>query len=837
MTELPASEATQLALAYFQTPDHTFWHWADDGAVVEWRHPIPSATICYREELQAVLDAMVADSLPPLSAVLLLLAACADTWPPTAPSVALFRTIKQLQTDLATEQELLEYKATAIGFLQLVHELPRELRTGPAKLRLVQEVLLGGPAGDPTELADARPTSMPGRRLLALAEWTSGRLDMALRSFGPPLTPELLRDELYRFTQAQQRFPTTEALALLLRTGLTDLPQPLPELPTPLPEPEPTDLLDQLGEDPRTYGLALLTRRLTAALRIPLHTHAASEQPLGGVADISNRGSFDRLLLSELAQDDLMLLARLAGNEALYLRREAPPTPDVRPQVVLLDTTLRLWGVPRVFGLAAALAWTRQARQPKQPTPVAAYALGGNEATDLDLTSFDGVTQALTQLDVAPHAGPALLEFVHSPEAAGADCLLVTAAELLALPAFAAALAEVRPRLRYLLTVDRSGELQLYEYQGGQRQLLGTTRYDLDALLFAPMPARRGPRYPARPGEPAYLAQEPAPLFFPSASLKVSPKTAIYHPKLGLLGISEQQRVLFYPSREFGAQELRPCIEAGQYHFGHDDAATVYVLVHAGSQLFFYAFATDSGEVERAEVEEPRLLNQPLAAVNFLAGCFYLRFDRSPGQPIDVTVFDCHRRQVVVRHQGPFPAPATYGMNASRGQLKQHVNNGYSVLQNVHRMGLSPTGELALDGRALHLWHRTSDRSAHLKLRFLAPDEQAQHGVERDQPVNIFDNPQLWLGQFTWPDGSTAWVDSRGLLHLRSADARLPQVTVVLVVDQATAAWAADGTVCGPDYFTGLTPHRRLPAPQFYQQYLQPFIDQLLLQAQPQRQL
>ena len=41
-------------------------------------------------------------------------------------------------------------------------------------------------------------------------------------------------------------------------------------------------------------------------------------------------GDFDRLLVSELAHDDLTLSVRIALNEALYLRREAPAR-DPRP--------------------------------------------------------------------------------------------------------------------------------------------------------------------------------------------------------------------------------------------------------------------------------------------------------------------------------------------------------------------------------------------------------------------------------------------------------------------------------------------------------------------------
>ena len=76
----------------------------------------------------------------------------------------------------------------------------------------------------------------------------------------------------------------------------------------------------------------------------------------GGVADITNRGPLDRLLLSELAHDDLTLAARVALNEALYLRREPPMREPPGALGLLLDSGVRLWGIPRVLATAVALA-------------------------------------------------------------------------------------------------------------------------------------------------------------------------------------------------------------------------------------------------------------------------------------------------------------------------------------------------------------------------------------------------------------------------------------------------------------------------------------------------
>ena len=97
-------------------------------------------------------------------------------------------------------------------------------------------------------------------------------------------------------------------------------------------------------------------RELLAALRLPRPLVVREDLPIGGVADLTNRGDLDRLLLSELAHDDLTLATRVALNEALYMRREPPLGEPPRTLWLLLDSGVRLWGWPRVFATAAALA-------------------------------------------------------------------------------------------------------------------------------------------------------------------------------------------------------------------------------------------------------------------------------------------------------------------------------------------------------------------------------------------------------------------------------------------------------------------------------------------------
>jgi hypothetical protein len=52
-----------------------------------------------------------------------------------------------------------------------------------------------------------------------------------------------------------------------------------------------------------------------------------------------------------------------------------------------------------------------------------------------------------------------------------------------------------------------------------------------------------------------------------------------------------------------------------------------------------------------------------------------------------------------------------------------------------------------------------------------------------------------------WSDGSRAWLDSRGLLHLRSSNPSIPEISLVLNSSGPLAAWCSDGLRYGPAFF------------------------------------
>lgn len=815
----------RLGFEYFNPPKPCFWRWAETESIIEWQN---STTICYREELEHVLRSLVGTGLPPLASALLLLAACADTWPNEMSSVALRRlphTVPEGPND-PHSGVLEQYVSKTLQFMELVRALPAALRQAEPKIHLFKSVFDAQAPRVNVELSGP-----------VLDEWSSGRLDDMLRRFGNNVaTRRGLQNDLNCFVQALKRFPTTEALALHLRTGLDKLPEP--ETPAPEIPNQPLDLFERLAQDPRTAGLARLAQHLGAALRIPMHTQGASDQPLGGVSDVTNRGNFDRLLLSELAHDDLSLMARLVNNEALYLRREEPPRQDARPRFILLDTTLRMWGVPRVFALAAALAWARSSRQVRPPVPVAAVGLGGKAFSALDLESFEGVVAALELLDVAPHGGVALQAFARAAQTqAAADTMLITDAQLLHQPEFALALAEAKPALRFLLTVDRSGELQLYEYQNGHRVPISAARYDLEELLFkASAPARRLPPISVSGiTTPAFLQQVPAPLYFPTVGLRVLTSNTYFPRHIGVLSVTSVQRMLYWPRDKYGAQEVLPVIEDGNYSFG-DDERTVYVLVSSQSQLVFYALTVDTGAVVRVDLSAEIPSGIAPTKVLYISGYFYLWFPARTTDPrnilvASITVFDCKRQQIAARGNTNWPNGQAATLNHQH--VKQLINNGYNVLQRVTKVGLTDAGELLIEGQELRVVSNSGTLAHELRLRSKRPESQVRVLAQvSTETFALTANKRLPFRLFRWPNGSEAVLDPRGLLHLRSANASVPEITLVLIINQPIAAWVADddsvcGTVCGSTYFTGPNPSRQMAVPEFYRQYIQRFIDHL----------
>lgn len=426
MSTLPT--ALECAWLWASPPLDTFWWWSDDHESIEWDDKTDGErTLLLRAELLAFVRHRVAAGLglPPLQLVVVLMALLRDRerFARVLPNV-----------DLPATESL----------WQRVRHAPQ------LRVHLIDAATWCAKTNSPefaAQVATALAVELPQDHL-APRDFRALSLAEAV---------ELLRLGL--------RAVTEERLELWARTGLAELPEPAA-----LPSPPPRDgreLLASLAADPELGGLVGVVRQLQAALRLPSRALRRDEQATDGFVGVGNRGPLDRLLPSELAHDDDVLAVRIATNEALYVQREAPPRRPRARRRILLDDGVRLWGTPRVLGIAVALAL--QASAPRD-LEVEVWRQDDGRLVRIGLGSRDELVQQLARLDRRLDVRTVLPQFwagdAASPQRADEhdEAIVVAHAASVADPEFVGRAEALRPRQRrHLVTVDEFGACTLVE--------------------------------------------------------------------------------------------------------------------------------------------------------------------------------------------------------------------------------------------------------------------------------------------------------------------------------------------------------------------------------------
>ena len=800
-TEL--TPALKAAVAYFRPPDAYFWRWADDGQVIEWKD---GSTLCYREEVVGLLMQFSPLELPPLGSVLLVLAACQpEQQAKISGSLAeVHRLLADNPVNTSDEHTLVLLSQVAVTFTEVISRLPVAYRTGNRRLPLLACIF----ENTKNRLSEQQSSDV-------LWEFNSGAADELVFHKSRGLTVAYFTKDLTCLAENFKYFSDTQTLENKLRTGLATPPQPADLT---LPEADTRPLFDILADDPQTAPLARLARHLLAALRIPLHAQGSHDLPIGGVSDLTNRGTLDKLLLSELAYDDLTLTARLANSEALYLRREEPPAPLSEKRVILVDTTIRLWGTPRVFALASALGCLPYQKPFKQ---VQAFALAGTTHKALDLTSKDGILNALEYLDPALDCTIALESFFQKiRQKDDTEYIFITEEAHANTADFQLWLHSAETPLRFLITVNREGNLKLYECRKGKVKLVSQSLADLDALLF-PVQKPTQAQIAFSEDVPAFWRQPHAPLLFPTPSFRLSPVNTWVNEDKSVLCITQTQRVLYWKAKNKGATELLSFIEEGNYCFGSDQEDRVFIVVHNANQKLFklykinfrtgestvYDFSAKISAVE--EVVFDRKLAKGYAFYVRAAGKWH-GIDSSNGLLIFQTA-----------DLLPGFQPSQLAVEKiDFSEVKKHINNGYSTLSRVKHVYFNAAGRLCFDKYELS--------EAGLELRLLKSNPKAHQVAVSEEDVTLKGLPNHPFRAFTWKEGSRILVDSKGFFHFKSSDPSLPEFTLTALVSKQLTGWTVGGFVSGNLCFVLSDQESLIYYTTFYENYIRRFINIIL---------
>ena len=888
----------------------SFWVWSDGGDVLTLRS---GNTIAFRAEVVEVLRPLVPHGFPHFDAIVLFLAACRSASQIGEREIEIHRVLPSL-TD--SERRNWRYRDLLVA-LEAVGSISSEVRctlAGKKELAamLFETAYIAEPEESAAAILHALERGLPREMYGARHSRTAGEPDMLSR-----LAP----------LAAGAHRVAPDRLDLRRKTGLEQLPEPEPVDSSP-PE-SLRALLERLKTDEELGGLARLARSLLAALTLPRAVSEHEDLPLGGVSDITNRGPFDRLLVSELAHDDLTFTVRVALNEALYLRREAPPHVPPRRRVVLIDCGLRMWGLPRVFATAAAMALA-VSRNPNADTKV--YRPRGPHLDVVDLATREGLVKHLAALEPESHPGESLAVFRRlvndeaNDEKAVNEAVLITCDEVLEDKVFQQRLAESELPALYLLSVSRSGQLRMARRGPSGTKVLREIRCSLDDIL-----APRKEITPLRdnkcdPALPAILRIQPFPL---RLTHPIDPQRLWGDADSGGLYVTTDKRLMYWDKRGQGARQISDTIPAGkllwhdsgaaaqtmstavigrlmpgELHILHVDRESgVYiahsillrarnprgVAVHAGALFVIFAdqievyslgdgqwidtrgvpasmrwlrdrfFASPegwyalsfngttaqfeqvcdattrpelalislfdsvgvdgpAGVTSRGEICRIEMRSNPLLSRGKHLWTHVLNAGRlPPGGPFRVAAIAADGQRIIL-------SPLTRSAGRPSNWLidLRAVDPVLSYSEPATALAANLVGAISnrtlrnkfmsifVDGTVLVLeakksrnlcrieWD-SSNRRIHMKIVLAKSEGQRKSFTETPGPQ--------WTGYklsvAEWDDGSRAYLDSRGLLHLKSSDPTIPELTLVLC-DGTMAGWCADGRMFGPAYFTGI---------------------------------
>ena len=875
------------AYAYVRPTPTSFWSWGDEGRVLLWAD---GRTVAFLPEVHAAAQRLRSVGLPPFGSMVLALAGMRDTW--AADESQRSALTGYVKTALSPGGELpgiiQDLLRDACARLDALAALPEELRKGAEARALLVEMLFEGVP------PMVKPASM-GPLIEMLAQRVP---DLATDESPPPNLHAAEALAILKSLAAGRRLLDAEAIRLRQRTGLEQAPA--------APEIHVSDLvrglLNELRGDPQLGGLAKLARAVLAVIATPRRLVPETELPLGGVSDITNRGPLDRLLLTELAHDDLTLAVRVALNEALYLRRESPRSPQAFTRAVLLDCGIRLWGLPRVFSTAVGLAVA--ATTPKEAS-LTVWSAHRDTLIPVDLTTHDGLLAHLERLEPEPHNGaalPALAARLKEVPEQRSETILVTHPDAAADAEFQQAVqaAELYPYL--LATVAGSGRFALEACSSAGRKPLAEAVLKLNDILAAP--AEQPPLVDARDDLPAFFRLPSSPFHLPvTADLRhavssprhglvaLSLRTLMYWPALGRahkfraaaplpsgtfvgLGIFEDEaaavaliwepvdkvlhcavadlkshqlvprRIFGLPAEPLGVGGHRGCILI--LHSGRVAAYSLNLCVHIASKTFPAEY----------RIVGARFLQRPDGTVLAIAcdGTGIQLID-VPLAPAPIAVFDR------IGVEGPLALYPDGSVRNSAGEMLvppaalvrpllrfscRVSNNGTRLIAdflcptdavahcldlaaphpkwqplgkvNRDRFLLGPQADFAVDRRISlrrHIQGICVNRANNLTL--ISRRNKAvvlAAAVPRLVPAGRYAGDAKHYLSFKelgtpaasatgllvaeWPDGSRAWMDRRGILHLRSSDPAIPELSVLLADASASmTAWTSDGKTYG----------------------------------------
>lgn len=781
----------ELDTNYFQAKSNYFWLWDDKADFIQLNNNL---TICYREELINILENLAENGFPSLSCLLLVILACQDKWKKKENYISVFeKIIDSLSNEEFTfNKRFLKHQLNqTIKLLDMVNDLPVKLRSDSAKIYLITEIFSGNNlkiSGNKTKFL--------------ITQLSSNKFDSIILKIESKITLEEFESDLSQIQKVLEKFSNSKELENFLKAGVKKIPK---KIDLEVDKINKSDLIEILKENKKTFGISQLSQRLIALINIPLHSKGVSYNSIGGFSDITNHGNFDKLLPSELAQEDIILTARLINNEALYFRREETPANSTRSRLVFVDTTIKMWGTNKLFAISSAIACL------DDKLLVNTYFLNSKNSEKIDLSNVDNVIDSLQKIDIGLNCYKTLESLFKNDLILSNDSIFITSSETFKDPEFISLVSKIN--INYLITVNQNGQVYFYQLNNGITKLLSSSLIDLKKLLFSETNNNLDASY-----LPAFLVDPITPLYLPT-NINIFTENSFDLKTEGFIGITDQQNVLYWSSKDKGAIELIEYIDSGKYYFGFNEKNIVYILVYINNLVKIYKISLNKFGLK--EIDLSNEINNFIEAA-YHENYFYIK------TITDVILINCNdlkiwEKRIYNSDTNIFNDYKELIKRQNTYQLKDSIYRGYNLLKKAKNVFINSYSELSFDEHSIVL----KDEIITIVKK---NDNQESDNYAQNTPqiVKLSANPKIRFYKSSFNNGNLAIIDNRGLLHLKSKDKNIPEVTILLTIangqKDVIACWSSNNFVCGNPYFYDENKYKVISELEFYKNYIQLFL-------------
>ena len=718
---------------YLQSFDHYFWRYEDRGKVIA----VPDGrTIGYTDQvINEMVFHLAPYGLPRFGSLLLAITAT------TAHGAEALEDIVSIVEKQAKRTEEVE---KGIWFLKQLTQLPTKFKQGNLRILLLQAVFThshnGIGTGKSTQVveelkADPSITLHPA----AQREEALTKLRMMTQMINDFKTLAIIGEELKDVPTILKRISNLPSVTQVVE-GL--------EL-EPKADEQRGTLIDRLLDHKDTFHVGALVASLISGLQVSFHASLPSEQPLGGVADITNKGSFDKLLTSEYAFDDHVLLSRLANSEALYKHREVLPADNNHARILLIDTTLKNWGNIRTISFAVALAI---AHHPRNKDPYRVF-LVGKSYREIAIETVVDVIDGLNTVDSTLDPGSGIEQLFTQENLRVGEIFFIGAVASVASPGMQRLVTDSGRHIDHWIHPDERGAIKVYKSRKRSKRLVQELRISLDEVWSKP-------QAPKSDDSLTYIINYP--ILFPGMKMK-----ATWTGERFTYGVTKYKALMrLYAGQvdvtqgwELIAGEVQPK-ENLKAVITHEDLS-VTVLYGTDTKAYTVVSYPDG---ERTTVALDRRMTN--------AKNFYVEDGRFAA--------DLSRTTLYIDKWGQITESDTIPDRRSDKVFRNKANNFFRRLTRVyitldHKLRIRKH-DLLLENDTIRIHHRGSEPG----IKLMATEKEP--------------------GVFTFPDGSFVAHNPNGILYLRSADVTLPDVYLPTQLNTPLGLATAD-TFSGNTYY------------------------------------